>query len=311
MPVSTRVGFVMANSNSTSVTKQTYGNVMLFPGRISGTDVERKATLRTTVAPVVKLRDFEDAAATLARVAPWVNAESPIINAWHSSPFFARLASTVESATGESLISKVVWKGNGDGKEIRGRVATPFGNVLLRAWTCFRGTITAELLGHRDALIWSGVAQPHWLHTESRQGCRNDFPADIFGAERTVNVTKNGVRYSMQVKFTDEESQAVNYHRMAVERAREGAIEESKRLPSSRSDYLDRLQLQAQLYAHVVERMASEGEGGYSLSDASLAALRAQLAALQLTISSAVASYSGANRERDITRIANEFSPTT
>ncbi|WP_321867978.1 hypothetical protein, partial [Burkholderia cenocepacia] len=89
------------------------------------------------------------------------------------------------------------------------------------------------------------------------------------------------------------------------------AIEESKRLPSSRSDYLDRLQLQAQLYAHVVERMASEGEGGYSLSDASLAALRAQLAALQLTISSAVASYSGANRERDITRIANEFSPTT
>ncbi|KVT08460.1 hypothetical protein WT24_17005 [Burkholderia sp. MSMB1078WGS] len=126
-----------------------------------------------------------------------------------------------------------------------------------------------------------------------------------------MNVKKNGARYSIQVDFTDEESEVANYHRESVQKTRVDAIEKSKRLPSSRSDYLHRLQFQAQLYARVVERMASDGEGGYSLSDASLAALRAQLAALQLTISSAVASYSGANRERDITRIANEFSPTT
>lgn len=262
-----------------------------------------------TSAHVTRLDDLRNNDALLVKAASWMKEEPSVVDQWCGSTFMLRVDRCVEKAIGRSILADVDWKARYT-YGIKGKIVTHTGNVIMEAWHA-RGDGLASFCGHRDALLEAGVVRSEWLHTESRQGRRNDFHAAAFDAERKLNVTRSGERYCVTVCLTAEESEAVNPESQeAWAKAKTEAEAAVNELPSAPTHYLEHFRRMSELFVGVLENLASETKGGYSIADGSRTELLNQLNGLRQMVHRAASSYNFTARQRDIADIARRFAPS-
>ncbi|WP_208491242.1 hypothetical protein [Paraburkholderia tropica] len=287
-------------------------NVLVLPTPRRASCRDQQIMSGAQMQAPAKLLQFEghfDDRATLKLAAPWMKEEISVVGIWCQSPFMLRVARCVDAITGRSLLADVNWKPRDGG--VKGKISTPNGNVIVETFHSSYSGARATFDGRRSALLSAGVARSGWLHTESRQGRRNDFHADIFDAVRKINVTKSGECYSVRIDLTEEEAEAVNLWCIEVlAKAKSEAEAALDRLPSKRADYLRNFREMTALNLRIIETLISESKGGYSLEAGSRTELLTLMNSLRQAIHRAASSYSITERQRDVENIARKFAPS-
>jgi len=188
-----------------------------------------------SAAPAAVVLEFEGTArndgAVLRCVAPWLQKNVDVIDEWRRCLFMSRFAKHIDASAGPSTVANIDWKIQ-RGTDVKGKIATPAGNVIITmsGWgACFEG--------HRDALLYAGLARANWLVTGPRGTPANKFEANVFDAVREVTIHRNRDRYIVSMDLTDEERAQVAYERFEGLAKAKAAVESAvKKLPNSRCD---------------------------------------------------------------------------
>lgn len=299
----------MAKSHFTSdaVPGGKRGIVVAFPR--SNSKASRVLEIGAAPALVLPIDNPTDDAAVLERIAPWMREELDCFEMWRSSLFISRLGRTIDQNMGAPTMARVQWKIK-YGTNIGGKFSTPAGNVLMRMISCFSGSY-ANFEAHRDALLISKLAQPHWLRTGPRGTRPNEFDTVIFGAERHIKIRRNGDRYEMNIALTDEEHDEVKSQRSReFEEAQSGVQREIDKLPRTVGTYMEIFLGVADLQARAMQMLACESRGGFALDDPSRAAILTQLDSLRQAIYRAKAKFDRGERRSEIACIVQKHAPS-
>jgi hypothetical protein len=277
-------------------------NVVAFsPRSLSGECSSRALTRRDSAAAVVLHFDAQqDDETVLRRAAPWLQEDVDIIDEWRCCLFMSRFAKHVDASAGSSTVANIDWKIQ-RGTDVKGKIATAAGNVItMSGWgACFEG--------HRDAVLYAGLARANWLVTRPRGTPANKFEANVFDTVRKVKIHRNRERYIVSVNLTDEERAPVTYERFEGLAKAKGAVESAvKKLPNSRCDFQQRFAVLASMTADMLRHRAFMSEGGFSLDDTSRATILVQLDCLRQAIQQATVRFDRNERIADIESIAQK-----
>ncbi|MFL9892424.1 hypothetical protein [Paraburkholderia sp. RL17-381-BIF-C] len=254
-------------------------------------------------AAVLSFRGRIDDNAVLVRVAPWLRREEDIVDEWRRCLFVSRFSRDVDAATNSSTVANVRWRVERR-SEVKGRIATEAGNVTATLAVGMAGGY-AVFDGHRDALVLTGIARPQWLHTDSRGGRIGEFEACIFGAERKIIIRRSRDRYSVHVKLATGE---IPSPREALQEAKSAVEREINSLPASQSDYQRWFSQLAAMAVGMVEQVAYDSKGGFSLDAESRAAILRKALDLRQTIQRTTIKFDRTARSDEIERVVKKHS---